>query len=850
MRSILNNDDVSSTPDGFIPFSLDPSHPLYIHPSDNPGSQLVSVPFNESGFVLWRSSMVTSLSAKNKLGLVDGRVSRPIQDSPYYAYWERCNDMVKSWITNSVSREIATSMMCFRTAKEVWKDINDRFGQSNGSKYIQLQREIHSATQGSSDIASYFTKMRSLWDELHSSYVGHVCSCGALPKFIEDQQLFQFLNGLNDSYSTVKSAIMMMNPLPPMSKAYSLLQHNESQREAHSSVPSISGDTFSFLVSPGSSNGNRTFSQKVNFESRRSNTNASCKYYKKPGHTVDKCYMLHGFPTDFKFTKNKKSASCVQTEPPFTLSTHLHGILTTQLSESSAHGFTKEQYQHLLALFQQAQLSSGLTHDDSSVNNTAFAYFASLFSSYVESSVDSHVCASSQLKVNPWILDTGATNHMTPHKHLLFNVKPLTKPFLVTLPNGYKAKVVSTGYLHLRHDVVLLHVLLGPSLKWPLEIGKAAGRLYYLYPDADHFSVTSTSMSVSHSYVSLPISAHSVNISHVVDHVVDFVSLYLFDHSSSSSSSSSDSSSTPPFISLRKSSRPVQQHVYLKDYVCSSVLAPTFTPHTKVSSNPSWQEARLKEFQALEANQTWEIVPLPPHKKAIPCKWVYKIKQKADGSIERYKARLLDVNNAFLHGDLHEEVYMKVRPGLDISGSSSSSTLVCKLKKSLYGLRQASRQWFFKLSEALLSKGYISSLNDYSLFTKSTSDSLVVLAVYVDDILLAKNDLSEMQSLKSYLDATFKIKDLGLVHYFLGLEISLHPQGYIMSQQKFTSDLLYEFNCQHFSSVLTPLDPSVKLTMDIGEPISNPSLYRRLVGKLNFLQNTRPDISFSVHHLS
>ncbi|XP_075095334.1 uncharacterized protein LOC142173611 [Nicotiana tabacum] len=798
MRSILNNDDVSSTPDGFIPFSLDPSHPLYIHPSDNPGSQLVSVPFNESGFVLWRSSMVTSLSAKNKLGLVDGRVSRPIQDSPYYAYWERCSDMVKSWITNSVSREIATSMMCFRTAKEVWKDINDRFGQSNGSKYIQLQREIHSATQGSSDIASYFTKMRSLWDELHSSYVGHVCSCGALPKFIEDQQLFQFLNGLNDSYSTVKSAIMMMNPLPPMSKAYSLLQHNESQREAHSSVPSISGDTSSFLVSPGSSNGNRTFSQKVNFESRRSNINASCKYYKKPGHTVDKCYMLHGFPTDFKFTKNKKSASCVQTEPPFTLSTHLHGILTTQLSESSAHGFTKEQYQHLLALFQQAQLSSGSTHDDSSVNNTAFAYFAS------------------------------ATNHMTPHKHLLFNVKPLTKPFLVTLPNGYKAKVVSTGYLHLRFDIVLLHVLLGPSLKWPLEIGKAAGRLYYLYPDADHFPVTSTSMSVSHSYVSLPISAHSVNISHVVDHVVDFVSLYLFDHSSSSSSSSSDSSSTPPFISLRKSSRPVQQHVYLKDYVCSSVLAPTFTPHTK----------------------------------------------KADGSIERYKARLV------IRGDSQQEgidftetfspiakhttikclltlaakskwiVYMKVRPGLDISGSSSSSTLVCKLKKSLYGLRQASRQWFFKLSEALLSKGYISSLNDYSLFTKSTSDSLVVLAVYVDDILLAKNDLSEMQSLKSYLDATFKIKDLGLVHYFLGLEISLHPQGYIMSQQKFTSDLLYEFNCQHFSSVLTPLDPSVKLTMDIGEPISNPSLYRRLVGKLNFLQNTRPDISFSVHHLS
>jgi len=107
-----------------------------------------------------------------------------------------------------------------------------------------------------------------------------------------------------------------------------------------------------------------------------------------------------------------------------------------------------------------------------------------------------------------------------------------------------------------------------------------------------------------------------------------------------------------------------------------------------------------------------------------------------------------------------------------------------------------------------------------------------------------------MQSLKSYMDSTFKIKDLGLVHYFLGLEISLHPQRYIMSLHIFTSDLLSEFNWIHFSSVLTPLDSSVKLTMDMGELISDPSLYRRLVGKLNFLQNTRPDISFSVQHLS
>ncbi|XP_019253924.1 PREDICTED: uncharacterized protein LOC109232620 [Nicotiana attenuata] len=187
---------------------------------------------------------------------------------------------------------------------------------------------------------------------------------------------------------------------------------------------------------------------------------------------------------------------------------------------------------------------------------------------------------------------------------------------------------------------------------------------------------------------------------------------------------------------------------------------------------------------------------------------------------------------------------------MDVSSTSASPPLVCRLKKSLCGLRQASRQWFSKLSEALHSGGYISSLNDYSFFTKSSSDSLVVLAVYVDDILLAGDDLSELDSLKQFLDSQFKIKDLGLVHYFLGLEISQHPQGYLMNQQKYTTDLLQKFNCHHFFPICTPLDSSLTLTVDMGAPVSDPSVYRRLIGKLNFLQHTRPDISFSVQHLS
>ncbi|XP_070041604.1 uncharacterized protein [Nicotiana tomentosiformis] len=220
------------------------------------------------------------------------RIPQPQTGSPYYPFWERCNKMVKAWIINSLTIEIAISVMSFPTAKEVWQNINDIYGQSNESRYIQIQREISASSQGASDIASYFTKMRSLRDELTSAYVGPACSYGALPKFIEDQHMFQFLSGLNDSYSTVKSSILLMIPLPSISKAYFLLQQNESQKD----------------------------------------------YCKKPRHTVDKCYRLHDFPTEFKFTKNKRVVACAQVEEPTA------GILAgpRNPSDSMDFGLSKE----------------------------------------------------------------------------------------------------------------------------------------------------------------------------------------------------------------------------------------------------------------------------------------------------------------------------------------------------------------------------------------------------------------------------------------------------------------------------------------------------------------------------
>jgi hypothetical protein len=287
-------------------------------------------------------------------------------------------------------------------------------------------------------------------------------------------------------------------------------------------------------------------------------------------------------------------------------------------------------------------------------------------------------------------------------------------------------------------------------------------------------------------------------------------------------------------------------------------------------------------------NKTWELTKLPPNKKAVTCKWVFKTKRKVDGSLERHKARLvargftqtqeldytetfspvvrmstvrilltlvaakgwilqqLDINTTFLHGELKEEVYMTLPQGLDVQDTSN----ICQLRKSLYGLKQVSREWNHRLSSFLISFGYVQSKSDYSLFSKENQNSLTFILVYVDDLLLAGNDHSEIKEIKQQLDKEFSIKDLGNAKYFLGMELARTSKGINLNQRKYAIDILKDAGLMDAKPCNTPIDNKMKYSKDQGTTMEDPESFRRLIGRLLYLTHNRPNICYAVNHLS
>ncbi|KAJ0581064.1 putative RNA-directed DNA polymerase [Helianthus annuus] len=310
------------------------------------------------------------------------------------------------------------------------------------------------------------------------------------------------------------------------------------------------------------------------------------------------------------------------------------------------------------------------------------------------------------------------------------------------------------------------------------------------------------------------------------------------------------------------------------------------TSFTVANKSPEWRHAMAEEFHALHKNGTWSLVPYVKNTNLVDCKWVYRLKTDAQGKLTRYKARLvakgfhqqpgidyhetfspvvkattirvvlslavthkwslrqLDVQNAFLHGDLQETVYMKQPPGFV---DPSKPNHVCLLHKSLYGLKQAPRAWFNRLTTALQQLGFHGSKTDPSLFILNSRGHLVYALIYVDDIIITGNNDQTVSHIIQRLSSMFAIKDLGPLHYFLGIEVVRNDLDLILSQQKYISDLMQKSGLSDCKPVNSPMSTSQILMPNDSPLLSDPTKYRQIVGALQYATLSRPDIAFSVN---
>ncbi|CAL9233896.1 unnamed protein product, partial [Arabidopsis halleri] len=378
--------------------------------------------------------------------------------------------MVKSWLMNSVSKKIYSSILYIPTAAEIWKDLHTRFHKSNLPRLYKLRQQIHSLRQGSMDLSSYHTQTQSLWEELASLQVTARTVEDLLAER-ETNKVIDFLMGLNDGYDTVRSQILMKKSFPSLSEVYNLLDQEDSQKSAL--LSSVTGmESTAFQVSQQSSLGSSNQYQRKD--------RPICTFCGKSGHIMDKCYKKHGYPVGFPKPKFFRPAQNIAANVTVEQSTELS--LLAQNDQSFGDNLSTEQMQQIVSflstkLHSSSSVSKPEVHSvslsslpvSSSTNGpTPGIFFPSIICSFTSvdrpyvCSIDSNITA-----INAWVIDTGATNHIC-HDKSAFSTFHFLQNTTVTLPNGGLVSIVGIGSIHMGRHLELHDVLYIPQFKFNL----------------------------------------------------------------------------------------------------------------------------------------------------------------------------------------------------------------------------------------------------------------------------------------------------------------------------------------------------------------------------------------------
>jgi len=397
---------------------------FYVHPSEGPNTVTVMPLLTGSNYLAWRRSMQRALGAKNKLAFIDGSTPEPDEEDLNIVAWERCNHLIHSWILNSVSLQIAQTIIFHVCTIEVWEELKDRFSKVDRIRVPMLRSSINNLKQGSKYVLDYFTEMKTLWEELNSHRPMPLCTCihqsrceamRSARYFRLEDQVIQFLTCLNDQFYVVKTQVLLMDPLPSINKVYSLVVQEESNNIQLSSLVII--DDSNILVhaadaARGSGCG------KTNFGGKGSRYCTFCNHI---NHTIETCYQKHAFPPFIKPKPSINSSSHEASEVK-----PMNNVVEASSSVPNA-GIPQEQYTHLVSLLQQLNLAASTSpHVSSNHINSQPS---------TSSGINTISCHSLHVANPIWLIDFGVHEHICSSLNFFSSVYNIT-PFHVNLPNG------------------------------------------------------------------------------------------------------------------------------------------------------------------------------------------------------------------------------------------------------------------------------------------------------------------------------------------------------------------------------------------------------------------------------
>lgn len=469
--------------------------PLALANSDHPGAQLVASVFNGSNFLSWSRAVKLALGAKNKLGLINGGLAASDNDSDEEERFLRADYMVRCWILNSMIGSISEGFMYVDSTKELWDEVNERFGQSNGPLLYQLKRGLGNLTQGSMNVVEYYGKLKRAWDEIFSLEGYPDCHCKRcncdvnkrIQELANTNKLMQFLLGLNDNFENVRSSILAMDPFPSINKAYYLVQQVEKQKSItagndqssnggasqESSALNAnrgygrgknSGGYFgnnnynggqsgqSFGTSRGNSGPTGSYLERKEV-AKKAKMEKKCNHCNQRGHTVDECFKIHGYPEWFQELKNKNRTTAAVSEMEESSLSFGEGTSSIQKQGSQMDNVLVNVCQEMREMLRMMK-GKGLTE---------FSGMVFVMNSFKN---DKEIASS-------WIIDTGASDHMTCNSSLLSLRRKLHRNVSICLPDGSVKYVDEIGDIKLTNGLFLKGVFLVPEFKQNLlSVGK------------------------------------------------------------------------------------------------------------------------------------------------------------------------------------------------------------------------------------------------------------------------------------------------------------------------------------------------------------------------------------------